>query len=74
MAEPLHIPVDDELNARIRRAARRRHASTEEWARSAIGRALAEEQRLDPVTRLASLNAPTADLDTMLQQIEAGRF
>ena len=44
--------------------------------RLAIERALAEGSRVggaDPVGRLASLEAPTADIDQMLAEIEAGR-
>jgi plasmid stability protein len=74
MAEPLQISVDDDLDAQIQQAARRHHASAEQWVRTAIERALAEEPRLDPVAELASLKGPTADLDLMLQQIEAGRY
>jgi hypothetical protein len=42
--------------------------------RSAIERALSDERSGDdPLGRLASLDAPTADPDRMLEEIEAGR-
>jgi hypothetical protein len=45
-----------------------------EWVRRAIERALAEEGSTpDPLAQLAGLGAPTADIDQMLADIEAGR-
>jgi hypothetical protein len=42
--------------------------------RWAIERALKEEQRVsDPLAALESLQAPTADIDQMLSEIEDGR-
>jgi hypothetical protein len=34
---------------------------------------LMRRERIDPLERLAALNAPTADIDQMLAEIEAGR-
>jgi len=48
--------------------------SASEWLRRALERALAQDGRVpDALARLASLDAPTGDIDVMLAQIEAGR-
>jgi hypothetical protein len=44
------------------------------WVREAIERALADSRvHDDPLDRLSRLGAPTADIDQMLAEIEAGR-
>ena len=66
--------VTDALATRLRQAAERQRVSQGEWVRRALERALAAEQAAeDPLAALAALNAPTADLETMLSEIEAGR-
>lgn len=66
--------IPDELAARLRKAAERRRISGGEWVRRAIEHSLAEEQRVsDPLATLAGLEAPTADIEQMLTEIEAGR-
>jgi hypothetical protein len=48
--------------------------SKAEWVRRALAESLHREGRIpDPVSRLAKLNAPTADIDQMLSEIAAGR-
>lgn len=48
-----------------------------EWVRRALEESLRRGGKhrsgSDPVARLAKLNAPTADIDQMLAEIEAGR-
>ena len=44
-----------------------------QWVREAVEKALADRSADDPVARLAQLDAPTADIDQMLAEIEAGR-
>lgn len=45
-----------------------------EWVRKAIEKALASgHPEPDPLERLSSLGAPTADIDQMLAEIETGR-
>lgn len=74
MSRRLQILVPPGLDARIRKAAQRGRVSRGEWVRRAIERALADERSApDPVTRLASLGAPTGDIEQMLAEIEAGR-
>ena len=74
MSHRLQILVPEKLDAAIRKAAERRRFSKGEWVRQVLAKALEEEQRIpDPVERLASLEAPTADVDQMLKEIEAGR-
>lgn len=66
------IPVG--LDARIRKAAQRHRTTKGEWVRRAIERTLAEDRGPgDALDRLSRLGAPTADIDQMLAEIEAGR-
>lgn len=74
MSHRLQVIVPDGLEARIRKAAQRRRISKGEWVRQAIERALADDRPpSDPLTKLSSLGAPTADVEQMLAEIEAGR-
>ena len=72
MSHRLQILVPPELDARLRKAAQRQGVSKGEWVRAAVERALATSD-VDPVKQLAALDAPTADIDDMLKEIEAGR-
>lgn len=70
----LQVLVPPALEMRIRKAAVRRKMSKGEWVRRAIEKALAEpDGQSDALGRLEKLAAPTADIDEMLAQIEAGR-
>ena len=75
MSHRLQVLIPEELDARIRKAARRLRVSKGEWVRRAVEAALrsASGQRddADPLSRLGSLEAPTADIDQMLSEIEA---
>ena len=74
MSHRLQVLVPEQLEARIRKDAQRRRISKGEWVRQVIERALAEQAVVsDPLSRLAALEAPTADIDRMLAEIEAGR-
>ena len=74
MSSRLQVLIPEGLDARLRKAAQRSRVSKGEWVRRAIERALAEGQAsVDPLRRLSSLGAPTADIDQMLAEIEAGR-
>ena len=74
MACRLSVSISDELNARFEAAARRSQTSKAAWVRRAIEDALKRCSAIepgvnDPLARLASLNAPTADIDDMIAEI-----
>jgi predicted transcriptional regulator len=74
MSHRLQILLPEGLDARLRKAAQRTRMSQGEWVRKAIEQALASSHpEPDPLERLSSLGAPTADIDQMLAEIEAGR-
>jgi hypothetical protein len=73
MSYRLQVLIPEELNARIEKSAQRDQLSKGEWVRRAIEQRLKPGTKDDPVARLASLHAPTADIDEMLQEIEGGR-
>lgn len=74
MSHRLQILIPEGLDARIRKAAQRSRVSKGEWVRRAIASALSDNRTTpDPLARLASLGAPTADIEQMLAEIEAGR-
>lgn len=71
MSHRLQVLIPEELDAALSQAAARDRVSKGEFVRSALEAALA--QRLveaDPVTALAAINAPTADIDQMLAEID----
>ncbi|HKC25653.1 MAG TPA: antitoxin [Thermoanaerobaculia bacterium] len=70
----LQVLIPPSLDARLRKAAARARVSKGEWVRRAMERTLSEKPGArDPLDRLASLSAPTADPEQMLAEIEAGR-
>jgi len=70
----LQVLVPPGLDARVRKAAQRQRVSKGEWVRRALEDALKKEVRgPDALARLSALGAPTADIDQMLAEIEAGR-
>ncbi len=70
----LQVLISRGLRARLIKAARRSNVSAGEWVRRAIDKALRESPAaVDPIAALASLGAPTADIDQMLAEIDAGR-
>ncbi len=74
MSHRLQVLIPESLDARMTKAAQRRRLSKGEWVRRAIEQALAEGPReADPLDRLEALGGPTADIDQMLAEIEAGR-
>jgi hypothetical protein len=68
MSRRLQVLIPEELDMQLREAAQRSRISKSEWVRHAL------RQSVDPVARLASLNAPTADIEQMLSEIGCGRF
>ena len=74
MSYRLQVLIPEQLDARVRKASQRNRTSKGEWVRRAIERALAAESvTSDPLLQLSGLGAPTADIDQMLAEIEAGR-
>lgn len=74
MSHRLQVLIPESLAARLRQVAERNRMSQGEWVRRKIERALDEERvASDPLAALASLEAPTADLEQMLAEIESGR-
>ena len=77
MSHRLQVLISPELDAELRKAAERGRVSKGEWVRRAINTALPQAGKnglgQDPVMRLAALQAPTAGIDDMLSEIEAGR-
>jgi len=70
----LQVLIPPGLDARVRKAAQRQGISKGEWVRRALEEALAKGTRgPDPLARLSAIGAPTADIDQMLAEIEAGR-
>jgi hypothetical protein len=70
----LQVLIPTGVDTRIRKAAQRARMSKGQWVRHAIERALADERGPgDALDRLAGLGAPTADIEQMLAEIEAGR-
>jgi hypothetical protein len=74
MSIRLQILVPEALERRVRKAAQRRQLSTGAWVREAMERMLDDNRpSADPLSKLGSLGAPTADIDQMLAEIESGR-
>ena len=74
MSIRLQVIVPDELERRITKSAQRNRLSKSAYVRRAIERALAEERSAgDPLDLLTRLEGPTADIEQMLAEIEAGR-
>jgi len=73
MSHRLQVLIPESLERRVRKAAQRRRTSVGALVREALERALSDDRAPDPLDRLASLGAPTGDIDQMLAEIEAGR-
>jgi metal-responsive CopG/Arc/MetJ family transcriptional regulator len=75
MSHRLQVLIPQGLDARLRKAAQRKRVSRGEWVRRAIERSLKDERIVpDPLEKLEHLGAPTADIEQMLAEIEAGRI
>jgi hypothetical protein len=77
MSHRLQVLIPPELDAQLSKAAQRNRMSKGEWVRRALEESLRRGGKgvssSDPVARLGKLSAPTADIDQMLAEIEAGR-
>lgn len=78
MAKRLQVILQDPEYREIQRMARSRHMSIAEWVRQALDFACRREpigsvrKKLEAVQRAVQHNYPTADIDRMLEEIEAG--
>lgn len=78
MAKRMQVILQDSDYREIQRAARTRRMSIAEWVRQALMAARRQEpsrtvsQKLEGVRIAAKYSFPTADIDTMLAEIEAG--
>ena len=79
MTKRLQVLLDDDELAEYQRLARKRRMTTAEWVRGALRSAQEAEagpdvgQKLAAVRRAASFSFPTADIRTMLDEIDEGR-
>jgi hypothetical protein len=76
MSHRLQVLIPEELDMQLRKAAQRTRVSKGEWVRRALRQSVdpaKSNKTADPVARLAALNAPTADIEQMLSEIESGR-
>jgi len=78
MSHRLQVLIPEQLDARIRKAAQRSRVSKGQWVRQAIEESLRRppgqaQSIADPLARLASLAAPTADIEKLIAEIDAGR-
>ena len=77
MSYRLQVLIPEELEARIAKAAQRSRKSKGAWVRQAIQHELdshsGSSRSTAALSRLASLEAPTADIQDMLAEIEPGR-
>ncbi len=78
MAKRLQVILQDPEYREIQRAARLRQMSIAEWVRQALAHARRREPIGDVEKKLAAIRAaaryesPTADIETMLAEIEQG--
>ena len=71
MSHRLQVLIPEELDVALSQAAARDRVSKGEFVRSVLEAALAERiVEADPVAALAAINAPTADIDQMLSEID----
>ncbi|MGA2414586.1 MAG: ribbon-helix-helix protein, CopG family [Candidatus Sulfotelmatobacter sp.] len=78
MAKRLQVILQDPEYREIKRMARARHMSLAEWVRQALQHARSQqpwggvEKKLEAIRAAARHESPTADIDTMLAEIESG--
>jgi hypothetical protein len=78
MSKRLQIVMDDKEMREIERAARKRDLTVSEWVRQSLRAARSTQPSGDPAKKLQVIRAaarhsfPTADIDQMLGEIEAG--
>ncbi len=77
MSKRLQVLLDPEEYREIKGAARRQRMTVAEWVRQALRKAhsdslLTVEAKLRAVAEASCYQFPTADIDVMLREIEAG--
>ena len=77
MTKRLQVLVDDEELAEIQTAARACHLTVAEWVRGALRAARDDpsataERKLSALRRATRYEFPTAEIDVMMAEIEAG--
>jgi hypothetical protein len=71
MSHRLQVLIPEELDMALSQAAARDRVSKGEFVRSVLEAVLAKRMvESDPVAALAAINAPTADIDQMLTEID----
>ena len=78
MSKRLQVLFDNEEYLEIRTSARRQRMTVAEWVRQTLRRArhdhrVAVEAKLAAVEEAARNEFPTADIDVMLSEIDAGQ-
>ena len=78
MTKRLQVLIDEEEYIEIQGVARRQRVTVAEWVRQALRKARAEqpgavETKLRAIAEASRHQFPTADIDDMLEEIEAGR-
>ncbi len=78
MSKRLQVIIDDADYRDLQRVARRHHVTVSEWVRRALKEVALREPTVSPDRKLgvvreaARSSYPTADIDTMLADIERG--
>ena len=78
MTKRLQVLLDDEEYVEIQSVARRQRLTIAEWVRQALRKARDEnpgtvESKLRAIADASRHNFPTADIEDMLREIEAGQ-
>ncbi len=76
MSHRLQVLIPPDLDAQIDKAAQRSRVSKGEWVRRALKESLRQRGKgshANPVAKMASLSGPSAGIDQILAEIEAGR-
>ena len=79
MITRLQVLLDEKELREIRRTARSKHQTVSEWVRASLREARKSadpslEEKVRAIREAAQLSAPTADIETMNQEIERGRL
>ena len=78
MVKRLQVRMDEDEYLEIQAIARRRRMTISEWIRQALRKAMDDqpgtaEAKLFAIANASRHSFPTADIETMLREIEAGR-